>query len=315
MTDSRAASAPTTPAASARIGIACGLAAYAMWGVLPVYFKLLAAISPFDIVAHRIVWSMLALAIAITLLRRWGSVRRAFAVSATRRVLMLTACLIAVNWLLYVYAINSGHILAGSLGYYLNPLANILLGRFLLGERLSRLQWIAVGIAAAGVAVLAWGALDTLWISLTLCFSFATYGLLRKQVAADSLTGLTIETMLLFPLAAAWLAWGWHGGRAVGGHGSGEFALLALSGIVSTAPLLLFTEAARRLRLATVGMLQYIAPTLQFLLAVLVYHEPFHAAHAVAFAAIWTALALYAAGSWHAARQEALAGTDAAGQD
>ena len=314
MTDSRAASAPTTAAAGARIGIACGLAAYAMWGVLPVYFKLLAAISPFDIVAHRIVWSMLALAISITLLRRWGSVRRAFAVPATRRVLMLTACLIAINWLLYVYAINAGHILAGSLGYYLNPLANILLGRFLLGERLGRLQWIAVGIAAAGVAVLAWGALDTLWISLTLCFSFATYGLLRKQVAADSLTGLTIETLLLFPLAAAWLAWGWHGGRAVGGHGSGEFALLALSGIVSTAPLLLFTEAARRLRLATVGMLQYIAPTLQFLLAVLVYHEPFHAAHAVAFAAIWTALALYAAGSWRAARQQALAGTGAAGQ-
>ena len=311
--------APTPPAAaprhSARIGIACGVAAYAMWGILPVYFKLLKAVSPIDIVAHRIVWSMIALGLAISLLGRWGAVRTAVADRATRRLLLVTACLIAVNWLLYVYAINSGHILAGSLGYYLNPLANILLGRFLLGERLERLQWAAVAIAAAGVAFLAFGALDTLWISLTLCVSFASYGFLRKQARVDSLTGLTIETMLLFPVAAGWLALGWSAGRAIAGNGGGELALLALTGIVSTVPLLLFTEAARRLRYATVGMLQYIAPTLQFLLAVIVYHEPFNLHHAVAFAAIWLALALYAAGSWRAARTPALAGAAATGQD
>ena len=303
--------APTPSAADprsrARVGIACGLAAYAMWGVLPVYFKLLAAVSPVDIVAHRIVWSMIALALAITLFRRWHAVRAAIADRATLRLLLVTACLIAVNWLLYVYAINTGHILAGSLGYYLNPLANILLGRFLLGERLGRLQWLAVAIAAAGVAFLALGALDTLWISLTLCVSFASYGFLRKLAKADSLTGLTIETMLLFPIAAGWLMLGWQGGRAVAGTSATEFALLALTGIVSTAPLLLFTEAARRLRFATVGMLQYIAPTLQFLLAVMIYDEPFTFHHAVAFAAIWTALALYAAGSWRGAQRSTLA--------
>ena len=288
---------------SARIGIACGLTAYAMWGVLPLYFKLLKAVSPLDIVAHRVVWSMIALGVAATLLRKWPAVRAALTDRAMRRLLMLTACLVATNWSLYVYAINSGHILAGSLGYYLNPLANILLGRFVLGERLTRLQWSAVAIAAAGVAFLALDALDTLWISLTLCLSFATYGLLRKGAAVDSLSGLTVETILLFPLAAAWLAWGWADGRAIVGNGGSELALLALTGIVSTAPLLMFTEAARRLRYATVGMLQYIAPTLQFLIAVLVYHEPFGRSHAIAFAAIWLALAIYAAGSWRNSRQ------------
>ena len=280
-----------------RIGVACGLSAYGMWGFLPIYFKLLGDVSPVDIVAHRIVWSMLLLGVGVSLAGGWPAVRRAIAAPNRFRLLLTTASLIGVNWLLYVYAINSGHILAGSLGYYLNPLANILLGRVLLSERLSRLQWAAVALAAAGVAVLIAGALDTLWISLTLCFSFALYGLLRKRVAADSVTGLTVETILLFPLALGWLALGFGSGRAVLGAGPGELALLAASGILSTTPLLLFTEAARRLDYSTVGMLQFIAPTLQFLLAVWVYGEHFTTAHAVAFGAIWLALALYVSGS------------------
>ena len=281
----------------ARIGVACGLSAYAMWGFLPIYFKLLADVSPVDIVAHRIVWSMLFLGLGVSLFGGWPAVRKAVANPKSFRLLLLTATLIGVNWLLYVYAINSGHILAGSLGYYLNPLANILLGRFLLSERLSRLQWLAVALAGAGVAVLIAGALDTLWISLTLCFSFSLYGLLRKRVAADSVTGLTVETMLLFPLALGWLAFGTATGRPALGAGAGEFALLAASGILSTTPLLLFTEAARRLNYSTVGMLQFIAPTLQFLLAVAVYGERFTHAHAVAFGAIWLALGIYLTGS------------------
>ncbi|MEO5810192.1 MAG: EamA family transporter RarD [Sphingomicrobium sp.] len=281
----------------ARIGVACGLTAYAMWGFLPVYFKLLGDVSPVDIVAHRIVWSMLFLAVGVSLTGGWRAVRKAIATPNSFRLLLTTATLIAVNWLLYVYAINSGHILAGSLGYYLNPLANILLGRFLLSERLSRVQWAAVALAGAGVSVLIAGALDTLWISLTLCFSFSLYGLLRKRVAADSVTGLTVETMLLFPLALGWLALGLGSGRAVLGAGPGELALLAASGILSTTPLLLFTEAARRLNYSTVGMLQFIAPTLQFLLAVAVYGEHFTTAHAIAFGAIWLALGLYVSGS------------------
>lgn len=286
----------TTPAIDhrrARIGLACGLVAYAAWGILPVYFKALDGVPATLIVAHRIVWSLLALALLVTLLKGWAAVRAALGNRKALVTLTISAALIGVNWLLYVYAINSGHILAGSLGYYLNPLANILLGRFFLGEALTKRQWTAVAIAAAGVAVLATGALETLWISLTLCFSFATYGLLRKQVAVDSLSGLTVETMMLAPFAVAFLAFEANRGAAVFGTSDVHVLLLLAAGVVSTIPLLLFTEAARRLAYSTVGMLQFIAPTVQFLLAVLVYGEAVTTAHAIAFAAIWTAVALY----------------------
>ncbi len=285
--------AAETAASRARAGLLYGLAAYGLWGVMPIYFKWLRAVPSIDIVAHRIVWSLVALAILATLAGAWGQVRAAVRNRKTMAILFLTALLIGTNWLLYVYAINSGHILAGSLGYYLNPLANILLGRFILKERLTRLQWAAVAIAAAGIAVLVAGALGTLWISLTLCFSFATYGLLRKIVHVESLAGLTIETILLAPIALGWLLLGGAEGRPMFGAGSTETMLLLAAGVVSTVPLLCFTAAARRLAYSTVGMLQFIAPTLQFLLAVAVYEEPFTQAHAIAFGCIWTALALY----------------------
>jgi chloramphenicol-sensitive protein RarD len=284
---------PETAASRARAGLFYGLAAYGLWGIMPIYFKWLKAVPSIDIVAHRIVWSLVALAILATLAGAWDQVRGAIRHRRTLAVLFLTALLIGTNWLLYVYAINSGHILAASLGYYLNPLANILLGRFILKERLSRLQWAAVTIAAGGVAVLAAGALGTLWISLTLCFSFATYGLLRKIIHVESLAGLTIETALLFPVALSWLLLGGAAGRPMFGVSHTETALLLISGIVSTVPLLCFTAAARRLAYSTVGMLQFIAPTLQFLLAVAIYDEPFTRAHAIAFGCIWAALALY----------------------
>ena len=274
-----------------RFGLAFGLIAYGAWGFLPVYFKALAGVSPLLIVAHRIVWSLVLLVVLVSAFKGWAAVRNVSRKSLI--TLAITALLIAVNWLLYVYAINSGHILAGSLGYYLNPLANILLGRFFLGEALSRRQWAAVAIAGFGVAVLAAGALATLWISLTLCLSFATYGLLRKQVAVDSVSGLTIETILLTPFALAYLLFAARGAAPVFGESSAQAMLLIAAGVVSTTPLLLFTEAARRLPYATVGMLQFIAPTVQFLLAVLAYGEPVTTAHAIAFAAIWSAVALY----------------------
>jgi chloramphenicol-sensitive protein RarD len=264
--------------------------------VLHVYFKALANVSPIMIVEHRVAWSMAALALLVTLIRGWPAVRAAARNRSALVTLAITAALIAVNWLLYVFAINSGHVLAGSLGYYLNPLANILLARFVLGEALSRRQWAAVAIAGVGVAVLAAGALDTLWLSLTLCFSFATYGLLRKRVAVDSISGLTIETIILTPLAVAFLLYQAAHGAALFGKTDGDVALLVAAGVISTTPLLLFTEAARRLPYATVGMLQFVAPTIQFLLAVLVYGEPFTTAHAIAFAAIWAAVALYMSG-------------------
>ena len=274
-------------------GFLLGLGAYGLWGVLPIYFKLLGRIPAIDIVAHRILWSLPFLGMLVVVSRGWAKVRAAAKSRKTLAVLVLTALLVATNWLLYVYAVTTGRILAASFGYYLNPLANVLLGRFVLHERLNRVQWSAVGIAAAGISVLAAGAIGQLWISLTLCITFALYGLLRKVVPTDAVTGLSIETAFLFPLAIAWLAWRGSAGAPVMGTSEAETGLLLLAGIVSTTPLLLFTAAARRLPYSTLGMLQFIAPTLQFLIAVLVYGERFTMAHAIAFSAIWIALALY----------------------
>lgn len=276
-----------------RRGFLLGIAAYGLWGVLPIYFKAIAGVAAVDIVAHRILWSLPFLALLLFATRGWGGVVQAIRRRRTLLLLLFTAMLIATNWLLYVHAVTSGHILAGSLGYYLNPLANVLLGRFILKERLSGLQWAAIAIAAAGIMALAGGALGQLWISLTLAVTFATYGLLRKIALVDSVAGLAIETAMLFPLAIAWLAWRLVAGEPALGSTNGETALLLLAGVVSTIPLLLFTAAARRLPYSTLGMLQFLAPTLQFVCAVWLYGEPFGRAHAIAFGAIWVALALY----------------------
>jgi chloramphenicol-sensitive protein RarD len=276
----------------ARTGFALGLAAYALWGVLPIYFKTIEALPAVDIVANRVIWSLPFLAVLILVSRGWPKVERALRHRRTIGMLTATAVLIGTNWLLYVHAVTSGHILAASFGYYLNPLANVLLGRFVLHEKLNRLQWTAVAIAAAGISVLAAGALGQLWLSLALCVTFALYGLLRKVVQADAVTGLAIETVILFPLALLWLAWRHSQGAAVMGTTETLTILLLLAGIVSTTPLLLFTAAAKRLQYSTLGMLQFIAPTLQFLIGV-AYGEPLKLAHFIAFPAIWIALGLY----------------------
>src|SRR4029453_387383 len=209
---------PPRPAADpARAGLGFGLLAYGLWGVLPIYFKQLAGVSPIDIVAHRIIWSLFFLLLLLAMTRSWSQIHAALRHRRTLGLLLATSLLIAIYWLLYVYAVTSGHILAGSLGYYLNPLMNIVLGRFILKERLTPLQWGAGGIAAAGVSRLAPGAGTTLWISLTLCVTFSTYGLLRKIVAVEALAGLTIETAILFPVALGWLAFGLVAGRPVVG--------------------------------------------------------------------------------------------------
>jgi len=277
-----------------RTGLLLGLAAYALWGVLPLYFKALSSVPPVDIVAHRVLWSLPLLSLLIVAVRLSPDLRAAISQPRTLGMLAITALLIAGNWLLYVWAVTNGHILAASFGYYLHPLATVLLGRFVLHERLSRMQWAAVAIAGGGISVLAAGALSQLWISLALCASFALYGLLRKVVRADAVIGLSIETAMLFPLALLWLGAEARAGNPVMGADMTLTALLLLAGIVSTTPLLLFAAAARQLPYSTMGMLQFIAPTLQFLIAVY-YGEPLRAAHMVAFAAIWIALALYIA--------------------
>jgi len=288
----RAAMTGTTD--SDKGGVPLGLAAYAIWGVMPLYFKLLASVQPAEIVAHRILWSLLLLGLLATVWRRWGAIRAALGTSKVLLTLIVTACLIAVNWLVYIYAIVSGHVLEGSLGYYLNPLVNVLFGVLLLKERLTRAQVFACLLAGAGVAVMAAGAWSGLWISLTLALSFASYGFLRKVAPVDALEGLWIETLVLAPLSLFWVLHLQAEGTAGFGHQGWAIDLfLVLGGAVTALPLLLFTAAAKRLPYSTLGFLQYIAPSIQFLLAVLAFGEPFGTAKAICFAAIWTALAIF----------------------
>jgi chloramphenicol-sensitive protein RarD len=287
-----------------RAGLLLGLGAYLTWGVLPLYFKALAHVDPFEIVAHRILWSLIFLGALVTIWRRWPAIRAALATPRVAFTLLVTAVLIGVNWLVYIWAVLNGHVLEGSLGYYLNPLVNILLGTLLLKERLSRPRLFAVGLAAGGVAVLAFGAGDGLWISLTLAFSFALYGFLRKVAPVDSLEGLSIETALLAPIALGWVLWLQAQGQSgLGAWGIGTDLLLVLAGALTAIPLLLFTAAAKRLPYSTLGFLQYIAPSIQFLLAVLAFGEPLTTAHMICFGAIWTALAIFTLEGWRLAHR------------
>jgi chloramphenicol-sensitive protein RarD len=288
---------------SSKGGIPLGLAAYAIWGFMPLYFKLLQSVAPTEIVAHRILWSLVLLGLLATFWRRWGAIRAALGTGKVLITLLATSCLIAVNWLVYIYAIVSGHVLEGSLGYYLNPLVNVLLGVVLLKERLTRAQVFACLLAGAGVAVMAAGAGAGLWISFTLALSFASYGFLRKVAPVDALEGLWVETLILAPLSLLWVLYLLTQGTAGFGHQSWSIDLfLILGGAVTALPLLLFTAAARRLPYSTLGFLQYIAPSLQFLLAVLVFHEPFGHVQAACFAAIWAALAIFSVEAIRAAR-------------
>ncbi len=283
------------PRSDATSGFWLGVGAYGVWGILPIYFKAIADVGAVDIVAHRVLWSVPFLAILLAAFGGFGEVRNALRNRRVIGLLCATAVLIGINWLLYVYAVTSGRILAGSLGYYLNPLVNVVLGRLVLKERLTPLQWIAVAIAAAGIGALAIQALGQLWISLALAASFATYGLLRKIAPVDAVAGLAIETTLLLPAAMLWLLFGFEAGRPFFGPSPSDMLLLILAGVATTVPLILFTAAARRLRYSTLGMLQFIAPTLQFVCAVALYGERLTLAHAIAFGSIWLALALYVA--------------------
>ncbi|QAY77724.1 EamA family transporter RarD [Sphingosinicella sp. BN140058] len=277
----------------ARGGLILGFSAYLLWGVLPLYFKAIHEVGAIEIVSHRIVWSLFFLAALATAWRKWSGIRTALATPRLVMTLMLTAALIGINWLVYIYAVVSGHVLEGSLGYYLNPLVNVLLGVVLLKERLSFFQKLAVGLAAVGVAILAAGAGSALWISLTLAASFASYGYFRKVAPVDALEGLAIETILLCPLALAYLFWMQHVGESGFLQDRRTDILLILGGAITAVPLLLFTAAARRLPYSTLGFLQYVAPSMQFMLAVAVFGEPLTASHLVCFGLIWTALVIF----------------------
>lgn len=311
------APAPSIAAQRHRAGLYYGLGAYLAWGVMPLYFKALMHVRPGEILAHRILWSLVLLGGLVVLWRRWPRIRVALADRRVLLTLMATSALIAVNWLVYIIAIVTGHVLEGSLGYYLNPLVNIVMGVLLLGERLTRAQLAATLLAAAGVAVLAAGAGSGLWISVTLALSFASYGFLRKITPVDAIEGLSIESVLLAPFALGWIVW--LEMQGVGGLSSwtpGTAALLILGGAITAIPLLMFTAAAKRLPFSTLGFLQYIAPSLQFLLAVLVFGEVLTTAHIICFSAIWAALVIFTADGWRrsvVARRRAAAEARAAG--
>lgn len=275
-------------------GLAAGLAAYFIWGFLPLYLILVREVPAFEFVGWRIIWT-LPICLAIVAIRRQGpQVREAFANRRSLGTLAASSALIGVNWLVYVWAIQQGEVFAASLGYYINPLINVLLGTFVLGERLSRRQWLAVGIAAAGVALLLGGALTTLWISLTLGLSFGTYGLLRKRVEVGALPGLTVESALLL-VPAVGIAW-WYAASPAGSAfaQSPELSIaIVLGGVVTAIPLLLFAIAARRMDYSTLGFLQFIAPTIVFVLGLTVFEQPLQPVQLACFVLIWAAIAIF----------------------
>jgi chloramphenicol-sensitive protein RarD len=275
-------------------GIAAAVVAYALWGILPVYWKALQTVPAFEILCHRTIWSLVFVLLILTARRQWGWLQRA---RQDRRLLLTfgsSATLLGLNWFTYIWAVNAGHIVDSSLGYFINPLISVLLGVFFLRERLRLWQGIAIGIATAGVLLLTLGYGAFPWIALTLALTFGFYGLLRKTAPLGSLEGLSLETALLSIPTLAYLAYlEWMGTSSFGHAGTMTSLLLALSGLVTAFPLLMFAYAARQVTLATVGILQYIAPTLQFLLGVFVYEEPFTRTRLVGFAAIWIALLIY----------------------
>lgn len=282
-------------------GLALGVGAYTLWGVLPLYIHLLKGVPALQVLAHRVLWSLVLLAVIIVIFRR---ARPIFAAARGRTLLLLlgSALLIAINWIVYIWAVQNDHVLEASLGYFINPLINVALGFAFLGERLRRIQGVAIAIAAAGVLVLAISGGGALWISLALAISFGLYGLLRKVAAIDALGGLTIETLLLAPFSLALLVHADQAGTGAFGQTTYLDLLLILAGAVTAAPLLMFAAAARRMPLATLGLLQYIAPSLQFAEAVLLFGEPVRTVHIATFALIWTGCALYAFDSIRASR-------------
>jgi chloramphenicol-sensitive protein RarD len=275
-----------------REGLAYGIGAYTAWGVIPLYFRALSHVSPWVVVCHRIIWSVLLLTVVISLRREWGLI---YPVLRSRRNLMLLcagAVLIAMNWLIFIYAVSTRQVLQASLGYFINPLFSVALGMIFLRERLRGWQWLAVMIAILAVANLVWRDHGLPWIAVSLAVSFGLYGLVRKKVNINSLHGLAIESALLFPLALTVI--GLKGER---GNSAATWLLLSLSGVVTTIPLLMFGAAIRRLQLSTVGFLQYIGPTLQFLVALVFFQEPLEEGKLLSFALCWLGIVVYVADS------------------
>jgi chloramphenicol-sensitive protein RarD len=288
-----------------RKGGAFALAAFLFWGVVtPIYFKAVSSISPFEILAHRIVWSLLLVGVLLLAMGRAAALRASISGGGMLRRLMVSALFVSLNWLLYIYAINASMTVEAALGYYINPLVNVVLGMVVLRERLSRAQSLAVLLAAFGVVYLTLQLGQVPWVGLLLALSFGIYGLIRKTAPLNSLEGLFMETLLLLPFALLFLGYLLLTGEASFSFEAPDLLwLLILSGPVTALPLIWYASGARRLRYSTIGLFQYLAPTCIMLTAVFLFGEPFTPAHLVTFACIWTALAIYSADSFVSARR------------
>ncbi|WTK83101.1 EamA family transporter RarD [Streptomyces sp. NBC_01511] len=283
-----------------RAGLLYGIVAYGMWGLVPLFWPLLKPSAAVEILAHRMVWSVVVVAVALLVVRRWAWVRELLGQPRRLGLLVIAATVISVNWGLYIWSVNSGHVVEASLGYFINPLVTIAMGVLLLKERLRPAQWAAVGVGLAAVLVLAIGYGQPPWISLTLAFSFATYGLVKKKVNLGGLESLAAETVILFVPALGYLLWlGASGDATFGPQGAGHAALLAATGVVTAVPLVCFGAAAIRVPLSTLGLLQYLAPVFQFLLGILYFHEAMPAERWAGFALVWAALTIL---TWDALR-------------
>ena len=295
-------------AAIDRRGLLAAATAFTIWGVFPAYWHLLKAVPSMQIMAHRVVWSAVLVVGWLLWRQGWDWWRTIAARPRMLAALALSGAVIAFNWGLYIWAVNAGHVVETSLGYFINPLVTVALGVVVLRERLRRPQWIAVACAAAGVAWLTWSAGSPPWIALGLAGSFALYGLVRKLVPVDAVAGLGVESLFMFLPALAYVLWAeaGHGGGFIGGWSLGTQLLLVFSGVVSAVPLVAFAYGVRRIPLSVVGLLQYIGPTLQLLLGVWFFREPFTAVHALGFGAIWLGLAIFAGeGLWRGRRRTA----------
>lgn len=287
-----------------RDGIIAGLAAYLIWGILPVYFKLVGSADALEVLTHRIIWAVPFGALILTARRQWAEVGRALTHRAMAGWLAVAAALIAVNWFVYIWAIQQERIFEGSLGYYINPLTNMLVGVLYFGERLRRLQLVAVVLATIGVLILAMSGRGIPWVALVLALSFTAYASIRKKVVIGGMPGLFVETLLLLPFAATWLVWLLaHQKAAFGGPDTALTFWLLMGGPITALPLLCFVLAARRLSLTTVGFMQFLAPTLQFLTGIY-YGETLTTAHLLCFGFIWVAVIVFSADAYRAGKRK-----------
>ena len=287
-------------------GIGFGLLAYGIWGFFPLYFRQLAGVPLLDLLANRVLWACLFVGLLLMLRRQWGKVLAVFKTPRQFARLALAALLVSSNWLIFLWAVAQQQVVASSLGYFLTPLVNVLLGLIVLKEKLNKLEWLSVGLAVAAIAneVIALGSLP--WVSLALAATFGTYGLVRKQVAVDAISGLWLETLSILPLCLLYALWQAQQGHAVfTGHEASTAGLLVGAGILTALPLMAFAAATQRLDLATVGMLMYINPTLQFVTAVWLFGEVLHPARLVSFALIWLGLFVFSASLWQKYRKPA----------